>query len=210
MEVHALLFVPRRTPPESKETKNNIKLYKNRVFVNHSASLLPEWLNFVKGVVDSDDVPSDMSRQALLHTLRTTKQALVHKCLEMFAEIAEKQDEYAKFYQQFGKCLKHGVHDDPAHWTTLAELMRYHSSTSGEELISFKTYVDRLKPGQQDIFYITGDSIAAVSTSPIHMALREEGFEVLYLVDEVDEYAVQQWKEFDGKKFRALHTADRW
>merc|ERR1711963_24877 len=121
----------------------------------------------------------------------------------MFAEIAEKKDDYKKFYEQFGKCLKLGVHEDSTNRTKVAELMRYHSSKSGDEQISLKEYVDRMKEGQNDIFYITGESITAVSSSPFLESLRKKGLEVLYMVDPVDEYAVQQLKEFDGKKLKS-------
>merc|ERR1712181_97104 len=135
--------------------------------------------------------------------LRVIKKNLVKKCLEMFAEIAEKKDDYKKFYEQFGKCLKLGVHEDSTNRTKVAELMRFHTSKSGDEQISFKEYVDRMKEGQNDIYYITGESIAAVSSSPFLEALRKKGLEVLYMVDPVDEYAVQQLKEFDGKKLKS-------
>merc|ERR1719238_329582 len=118
-------------------------------------------------------------------------------------EIAEKKDDYKKFYEQFGKNLKLGIHEDSTNRNKIAELMRYHSSKSGDEMISFKEYVDRMKEGQNDMFYITGESIAQVSSSPFIETLRKKGFEVLYMVDPVDEYAVQQLKEFDGKKLKS-------
>merc|ERR1712072_74986 len=136
--------------------------------------------------------------------LRVIKKNLVKKCLEMFAEIAEKKDDYKKFYEQFGKCLKLGVHEDSTNRTKVAELMRYHPSKSGDEQISFKEYVDRMKEGQNDIYYITGESIAQVSSSPFLEALRKKGLEVLYMVDPIDEYAVQQLKEYDGKKLKSV------
>merc|ERR1711950_66479 len=102
--------------------------------------------------------------------------------------------------EQFGKCLKLGVHEDSTNRTKVAELMRYHSSKSGDEQISFIEYVDRMKEGQNDTYYITGESIAAVSSSPFLESLRKKGLEVLYMVDPIDEYAVQQLKEFDEKK----------
>jgi molecular chaperone HtpG len=136
--------------------------------------------------------------------LRVIKKNLVKKCLEMFAEIAEKKDDYKKFYEQFGKNIKLGIHEDSTNRQKLADLLRFQTSKSGDESISLKEYCDRMKEGQNDIYYITGESIQGVSSSPFIETLRKKGLEVLYMVDPIDEYCVQQLKEYDGKKLKSV------
>merc|ERR1711931_228616 len=205
LEFRALLFAPRRAPFdlfENKKEKNNIKLYVRRVSImDNCEELIPDYLGFIKGVVDSEDLPLNISRETLQQNkiLKVIRKNLVKKCMEMFEEIMEDKDMGKKFYEQFSKNMKLGIHEDSTNRKKISDLLRYHTSSSGDEMTSLKDYVSRMKENQKQIYYITGESKETVSNSAFVERVKKRGFEVIYMTEPIDEYVVQQLKEYDGK-----------
>ncbi|KAK4313757.1 hypothetical protein Pmani_014914 [Petrolisthes manimaculis] len=203
----SLLFVPEVQPSESFNKygtrTDNIKLYVRRVFITDDfQDMMPNYLNFIRGVVDSDDLPLNVSRENLQQhkLLKVIKKKLVRKTLDMIKKM--EPEAYEKFWKEFSTNIKLGAIEDSANRTRLAKLLRFLSSASKDKVTSLTEYVERMKDKQEHIYYMAGSSKSEVENSPFVERLIKKGYEVLYLVEAIDEYAINSIPEFEGKKFQ--------
>ncbi|GFY86252.1 chaperone protein htpG family protein [Actinidia rufa] len=232
VEFKAVLFVPPKAPHDLYESyynanKSNLKLYVRRVFISDEFDeLLPKYLNFLMGLVDSDTLPLNVSREMLQQhsSLKTIKKKLIRKALDMIRRIAEedpdesndkdkkdddessdideKKGQYAKFWNEFGKSIKLGIIEDATNRNRLAKLLRFESTKSGGKLTSLDQYISRMKSGQKDIFYITGTNKEQLEKSPFLERLTKKNYEVIFFTDPVDEYLMQYLMDYEDKKFQ--------
>jgi molecular chaperone HtpG len=211
LEYTSLLYIPKRAPFDmwNREQRQGIKLYVRRVFIMDDAEqLLPNYLRFVRGVIDSNDLPLNVSREILQHnkTIDSIRAGSVKKVLGLFEDLANNDKEkYAIVWKEFGRVLKEGPGEDFANRERLAKLLRFSSThdDSAEQQVSFADYVARMKPGQEKIYFITGETFAAVKNSPHLEVFRKKGIEVLLLVDAVDEWLTSSLSEVEGKALQS-------
>ena len=233
VEFKSILFIPEQAPSDMFDNYYNkaaaLKLYVRRVFISDEFDeLLPKYLSFIKGIVDSDTLPLNVSRETLQqHTsLKTIKKKLVRKALDMIRKLAEEgqndddeeadaaeadseeESKYDKFWKAFGKAIKLGIIEDASNRTRLAKLMRFYTSKSPEKLVSLEQYVERMKPGQKTIYYLAGESREALEKSPFLERLLAKDLEVIYFTDPIDEYTMQNLTEFDEYKFSNASKED--
>merc|ERR1711936_261619 len=204
----SLLFIPKVQPAESfnkfGQATENIKLYVRRVFITDDfKDMMPNYLNFIRGVVDSDDLPLNVSRETLQQhkLLKVIKKKLVRKALDMIKKI-DAEEFVSTFWKEYSTNIKLGVIEDHSNRTRLAKLLRFLSSHDEEEPTSLEDYIERMKDGQEKIYFCGGNGLEDVKNSPFTERLLKKGYEVLYLTEPVDEYAIQALPEFDGKRFQ--------
>ena len=208
-EYTQLLYVPAKAPFDlwNRDKRGGVKLYVKRVFIMDDAeALMPVYLRFVKGVIDSADLPLNVSRELLQESrdVKAIREGSTKRVLSMLEDVAENQkDKYAEFWKQFGAVLKEGIGEDFTNQERLAKLLRF-ASTQADEGVSFTDYVARMKEGQEAIYYVTADTLAAAKGSPQLEVFRKKGIEVLLLTDRVDEWMLSHLYEFDGKPLQSV------
>ncbi|VVU94656.1 Hsp90 protein [seawater metagenome] len=207
VEFSSILFIPESKPFDmfnggEEKVNNKIKLYVRRVFIlDNCKDLLPEYLNFVNGLVDSNDLPLNVSREMVQENriLRVIRKQLVKKTIEMMEELAEDKEKYTKFYEAYAKNIKLGVYEDNTNRVKLSSLLRYPSTKSGESLTSLDEYISRMPEGQKSIYYLSGENMQSIQNSPFLEQLKKKDIEVLFMTDAIDEYMLQQFKGYNEK-----------
>ena len=214
LEYTSLLYLPKRAPMDlfEREPSHGVQLYVKRVFImDKAAELLPPWLRFMRGLVDSADLPLNVSRELLQNnrTVEKIRAALVKRSLDLLEDLAvNKPEEYAEFWKTFGSVLKEGVIDDEGQKERIAKLLRFNSTTTdADTTISLADYVARMKPEQKAIYFLTADSLSAARNSPHLEGFRAKGYEVLLLTDRVDEWVTSHLRGFEGKKLDSVASA---
>ena len=210
-EYDMLLYIPSKAPFDlfQPERKHGVQLYCKRVFIMEDCKeLVPEYLRFVKGVVDAPDLNLNVSREILQQDrlVMNIRNNLVKKVLDLLNEMSP--EDYETFYEEFGPVIKEGIYTDPNKRDKIAALARYKTTRSDGKWVSLDEYVKRMQPDQKEIYYITGDDLSALSNSPLLEKLKEKSFEVLLMADPVDEWAMQSLTEFDGKPFKSAEKGD--
>ena len=214
IEYTSLLYLPKHAPFDlyDREQKGGIQLYVKRVFImDKAAELLPPYLRFMRGLVDSSDLPLNVSRELLQNnrTVEKIKSALVKRTLDLLEDLAAKPTEYAEFWKTFGTVLKEGIIDDPANKVRIAKLLRFHSTAESGDVpnVTLEAYVSRMKADQKAIYYLTADTLAAARNSPHLEGFRAKGMEVLLLTDRIDEWVAGHLHEFEGKPIANVASA---
>ena len=218
LEFRSLLYIPQTPPQDSFNTgrdgRRGVKLYVKRVFITDDFDLvIPKYLNFLVGVVDSDDLPLNVSREILQQnkSLKAMEKKLVRKAIAMIQEIAQDEedpDRYAEFWEDYKLHIKLGVVEDHANRSRLSKLLRYYTSKSTDEIRSLDQYVEDMKPGQEKIYYLAGEEMSDLENSPLAEAIIAKGYEVLYMTDPIDEYVMQHLTSYEGKGFQNLAKAE--
>ena len=211
LEYTILFFIPNKAAPDiyRADYQSGVKLYVNRVFItDDDKELLPTWLRFVKGIIDSSDLPLNVSREILQHNriMSNIRSNSVKKVIDKLKTVAKDKDKYAQFYEHYGRLIKEGVYQDFEHKDNLIELLRY-NSTKDEELVSFKEYVDRMKDDQKFIYYITGRNQISLRNSPLLEMYEKMNIEVLLLDDEIDEIIISSVPKYDEKELKSINRS---
>jgi len=207
VEFKGLLFIPKRSPIDlfdgQTKRKGMVKLYSRKVFITDDCEdLLPEYMKFVRGVIETDDIPLNISRETLQQSkiLKVIGKNIIKKALDMFNKISNDSDKFRIFYEQYNKSIKLGIHEDSTYRNKLTPLLRYETSNSNGDQISLDDYIDNMKDNQSAIYYITAESVKSISSSPFLEKLKSKNYEVIYMCDPLDEYITQQVKDYKDKK----------